>query len=406
MAPDVSQCLLDDTNHLDTGRSGPHGRKPLVHDQFELAPFADLAVQFDDRLHGANQWPLPDALEPQVVDGVTQASDRPFERFYLVLGLSGAVNTLRHPPEDLHRLQGVREVLKDHVVQFAGYPAALGLPDLAQGLLGPLALGNVLYRTFVTRDCSIVVVDGPRVGRDPHKVSVFTVHLYLEAATEAIPLREPIELLPASRLNVELLPDVRDGPKQFLRRLVAKHPGHRGVRRQKPSVDRGLEDSFDSILEDRTVLLLSLPALATHFCVPELPLDGAVEPGQVILHEVVVGTGFHGRDGCVLPDTAAHYDERHVYKPLTSEQTERRQRAEGRHGMVRDDEIPTASIERGLHGRRAIDPLPDGAVPTPAQHPHQEQGVVLGVLDEQDSERHTHSGASSAQAKARVSRCV
>src|SRR5215211_657529 len=127
MAPDVGQRFLHNTNHLDTGRSGPHGRKPLIHDQFELAPFADLAVQFDDRLHGADQWPLPDALQPQVVDGVTQASDRPLERFYLVLGLSGAVHTLRHPPEYLHRLQGVCEVLKDHVVQFAGYPAALGL---------------------------------------------------------------------------------------------------------------------------------------------------------------------------------------------------------------------------------------------------------------------------------------
>src|SRR5215203_1127636 len=406
MAPDVGQRFLDDASHLHTGRPGDRGRKPIFHDQLELAAFADLAIQFDDGLHGADQGPLPGTLQPQVIDGVAQASDRPLERLYLVFRLSGAVYTLRHPPENLHLLKGVREVLQDHVVQLAGYPPTFGLPDLAQGLFGPLALGNVLYSTLVTRDTSTGVIDGARVGRDPHKASVFTAHLYLEAAYEAIPQRELVELFSASRLNVELVSYVGDVPEQLLGRLVAQHPGHRGVRRQKPSVDGGLEDSFDGVLEDRTVLLLGVPALATHFSVPELPVDGAVEPGQVILHEVVLGAGFHGRDGCILPDPAAHYYERQANKPLTPEQPERRQRAEGRHGMVGDYEIPTASIERCLHGRRGVDPLPAGVVPTPAQHPHQEQGVVLGVLDEQDFERHAHSGtspASSAQATSYVS---
>src|SRR5215208_173142 len=195
-------------------------------------------------------------------------------------------------------------------MQLAGYPPTFGLPDLAQGLFGPLALGNVLYSTFVTRDTSTGVIDGARVGRDPHKISVFTVHLYLEAAHEAIPQRALVELLPASRFYVKLVPDIGDGPKQLLGRLVAQHSGHRGVRRQKPSVDRCLVDPFDGILEDRTVLLLGLPALAAHVSLPELPLDGAVEPGEVVLHEVVVGSGFHCRDGGVLADLAAHDDER------------------------------------------------------------------------------------------------
>jgi hypothetical protein len=41
-------------------------------------------------------------------------------------------------------LEGVSEILQDDVVQLAGYTAAFGFPDLTQGLLGPLALGNVL----------------------------------------------------------------------------------------------------------------------------------------------------------------------------------------------------------------------------------------------------------------------
>src|ERR687897_721218 len=391
MAPDVGQCFLYDANHLDTCRARDLGRKPIFHDELELSALADLAVQVDDRLHGADQRPVPGALQPQVVDGVVQARDRPLERLDLVFYLSGPVQALRHPPENLHGLQGVREILQDHVVQLAGYPAALGLADLAQRLLGPLAPGNVLYGTLVARDISTIIVDGARVGRDPYKVSIFTVHLHLEAANDAIPQRELIELLPASWLYVELVPDVGDGPEQLIGRLVAQHPGHGGIRRKEPSVDRGLEDPFDGVLEDRTVLLLGMPALATYLSVPELPLDGAVEPGQIILHEIVVGTGFHGRDGGVLPDTAAHYDERHVQKTLTPEQPERRQRTEGRHGMVGDDEVPTAFDERGLHGHRGVDPLPGGVVSTPAQLPQQEQGIVLGVLDEQDSERNTHS---------------
>src|SRR5215203_3152718 len=167
MAPDVGQRFLDDASHLHTGRPGDRGRKPIFHHQLELAAFADLAIQFDDGLHGADQEPLPGTLQPQVIDGVAQASDRPLERLYLVFRLSGAVYTLRHPPENLHRLKGVREVLQDHVVQLAGYPLTFGLPDLAQGLFGPLALGNVLYSTLVTRDTSTSIIDGARAGRTP-----------------------------------------------------------------------------------------------------------------------------------------------------------------------------------------------------------------------------------------------
>src|SRR5215216_2167676 len=98
MASDVSQRFLYDANYFDTGRSRDRGRESLVHDELEPAPFADLAVQFDDGLHVADQRPLPDALEPQVVDGVAQAPDSPLERLYLVFYLSGAVRAFGQSP--------------------------------------------------------------------------------------------------------------------------------------------------------------------------------------------------------------------------------------------------------------------------------------------------------------------
>src|SRR5215203_7182487 len=101
MAPDVGQRFLNDANNLDTCGPGDCVRKSVVHDQLELAPVANLAVQFDDRLHGTDQGSLPVALEPQVVDGVAQACYRPFECLYLASYLSGAVRALGHPPENL-----------------------------------------------------------------------------------------------------------------------------------------------------------------------------------------------------------------------------------------------------------------------------------------------------------------
>src|SRR4029450_5250108 len=68
--------------------------------------------------------------------------------------------------------------------------------------------------------------------------------------------------------------------------------------------------------------------------------------------------------------------------------------------MVGDDEVPTAPVERGLHVLRGVYPLPGGIVPSLAQRPQKEQGVILGVLDQQDPEIHTHYSGTSPDARA------
>lgn len=69
------------------------------------------------------------------MEGAPQPADRaPEGRGRVVEVRAVAVNRFR--PGALHGLESVGEVLEYHVVQLAGYVAALGLPDLTQILLG------------------------------------------------------------------------------------------------------------------------------------------------------------------------------------------------------------------------------------------------------------------------------
>src|SRR5215218_4639902 len=166
--------------------AGESHRKPVVHDQFEFATPADLAVQLDYGGDGADEGPLPGAFEAQIVDGFAQSPHGPLQRLYLLIRLAGTSRAFGHPLRDLHGLQGVGQVLQDHVVQLAGYAAALGLPDLAQGFLGPLALGDVLDGAFVANDLALVAVDGAGVGRDPHRGAILAEQLRLEAVHDTV----------------------------------------------------------------------------------------------------------------------------------------------------------------------------------------------------------------------------
>src|SRR5215217_2061920 len=127
------------------------------------------------------------------------------------------------------------------------------------------------------------------------------------------------------------------------------------------------------------------PAFPAALRLPELPLDGGVEPGEVVLHYIVLRPGLHRRHRDVLTYVAADDNERQIREALAPEQLQRRQRAEGRHGVVCDHEVPLPLVESGLHGPRGVDPLADGIVPATPQLPQEEQGVVFVVLDDQYS---------------------
>src|SRR5215218_6778586 len=472
VAPDVGQRLLDDTHDLDPHRPGERDGELPAHDQVERTPWGHLSVQLHDGFQRADERLLLGALQPQLVDGVAQTLHRPLEGLYLAARLFVAAVRFRHPPGELQGLQSVGKVLEDNVVQLARYAAALGLPDLAQALLQAPALGYVLHRALVAGHLASGVADGASARRGPHHAPVLAVYLDLEPGDEIVLLHQAAELLPALAVDVELLRDVRDVLEQLLGRVVAEHAGQRGVGRNEPSFDRGLEDPLHGVLEDPPVLLLgeaallfrihalgyvlvdqddlldvtdrildriderphppirnvahvrnglfwfvldgrdrnrlpvkalfdvghyalldqlrilqhvvprylveghaleSLPspvyaqrpavggedldaqgglldhqpearlgylefllrppAFAAHLGIAQLALDGGVQAGQVVLHDVVVGAGLHGRHRGVLAYVAAHDDEREIHEAFAPELLQRRRRAELRHGM-------------------------------------------------------------------------
>src|SRR5215212_8200773 len=85
-----------------------------------------------------------------------------------------------------------------------------------------------------------------------------------------------------------------------------------------------------------------------------------------------------------IPSTAFSKMPRY-FSSASRRSSSARRRAESRHGVVCDHEVPLPLIESGLHGPRGVDPLADGVVAATPQLPQEEQGVVFVVLDEQHS---------------------
>jgi len=51
--------------------------------------------------------------------------------------------------------------------------------------------------------------------------------------------------------------------------------------------------------------------------------------------------------------------------------------------VIADDQIPALALERGQHGRGGVDPLERRLVPPALELAHEQQRVLLGVLDKQ-----------------------
>ena len=90
-------------------------------------------------------------LDAQVVDGVPQPLGGAPDGVDGPLELPFELRPLGLEHHDPKRRRGVGEILEDAVVQVAGHPVALGLPYLPHRLLGPLALGYVVYGPYQPR---------------------------------------------------------------------------------------------------------------------------------------------------------------------------------------------------------------------------------------------------------------
>ena len=70
------------------------------------------------------------------------------------------------------------------------------------------------------------------------------------------------------------------------------------------------------------------------------------EAGQVVLHQVVVRSGLHRRNGVVLADGTADNEKGDV-SPRVLKDAQRLHRREARHSVVRDNDVPGRAGQRG-----------------------------------------------------------
>ena len=73
-------------------------------------------------------------------------------------------------------------------------------------------------------------------------------------------------LLTIPRVNIKLPGNVRYRVNHFCRRFITKDFGERWIRRDEAAVRRRLKQTFDSVLENRSIVLFSRPYLRLLSC--------------------------------------------------------------------------------------------------------------------------------------------
>jgi hypothetical protein len=246
--------------------------------------------------------------------------------------------------------------------------------------------GEVLLLGDVRQDNGELVAADPRhqvVGaqRQLQPPCQFAQHPVASLVAEAVvDVLEAIEVDQHHRQDLLALGVARQGPGQALLQQGAVGQAGQGI-----EIGR---------LVQRRLGFLPAPPIGR---LGELALDGRAEPAEGVLEHVVLGAGAHGADGDVLADVARDDDERQV-GGQAADDVQRQQAAEIRHGVVGNDDVPAAGLEGPLQGLGVIDALTVGLEAGLSEDPDEQQGVVVGVLDDQQAQRPQGLGGGQVHA--------
>ena len=136
-------------------------------------------------------------------------------------------------------------------------------------------------------------------------------------------------------------------------------------------------------------LFLHLAALLPHPGFAQCLLHRGGQPRQPVFQQVIVCSRFHGIDGSTLSDLAGYDDEGQVQARFL-QQLQRRQTAELRHDVVRQNNVPCLSVECSLQGLGGLYPFVRGVIPSPSQLAQHQPRVVFRILDDQNPKRFVH----------------
>ena len=147
----------------------------------------------------------------------------------------------------------------------------------------------------------------------------------------------------------------------------------------------GFERDFQPLLAfpPRFIRRLAGPA---RFRLAQLALHGRGEPGQPVLHHVIVRPALHRGDGHILADVPGDNDDGNVVAGLVQE-LDRGRRAELGHDEVGNDQIPLPLGQSGAHSLSTIHPHMIDEIAAAAQFEQDQIGVVFRILDQQQVQR-------------------
>jgi hypothetical protein len=158
------------------------------------------------------------------------------------------------------------------------------------------------------------------------------------------------------------------------------------------------EDDVLRVIGEQPEPFLAVPqgrlrgaALAAAGGFAQLAFDGRYQTGQPVLEHEVVGTGAHQRGGGLLADLARDQDERDIDGRIGTQQPQRLVRPESGYVVVADDHVGCLVAERRGQAGGGLDTTRRDVDPGPPELPEDEQGVVVAVLDDEQSDRHGHA---------------
>ena len=144
------------------------------------------------------------------------------------------------------------------------------------------------------------------------------------------------------------------------------------------------DEPFVHAFENVSYELFRSLALPSHPGFDNFALDRRDEAPEVVLHDVVVGSGLHGLDRHVLADRARDDDEGEV-ELLFLYELESGESAEMGHAVIGDYGVPRAVVECRLHLLCGLDAARAGLIAAALQLPQEEHRVVFGILYDQDT---------------------
>ena len=142
------------------------------------------------------------------------------------------------------------------------------------------ASGNILKRSFIIFSRAIFIANNTAVLREPNFFSVFAVSLKLVTQQYPALLQQTTRFCSILRIDVELICNIGNVLDHCRRRFISQNSGEGGIDCDEAAFKRRLKNTFDGVLDNGSIVLLSLFHLPVEWSTLECCSRGAREDGK------------------------------------------------------------------------------------------------------------------------------